>query len=279
MVKKIISIIPFLGMVACTDYQANVENTWGAQDVAWQEQEYYLNELAAQRACVEGRIVYQLMADSNLVSFVCLNNSWIVYCEEGTVQSYNPTGYVYRCQSNIWLPLSSMENNSYNPDNVQPPAQELKPVNVLSGGDFKTSCSSKAWEIEAQGNATAEIGMNSANSCELQFKSNSTTNVVGSLLIKNSIDVHYGYSYQIRIQGSALNASGIAHARASVKSDTDTFMTFDFDVYDTWESKIKNHCQATQTMTFSLEELNASDFAIQKIEILRRPSNCKANVQ
>ena len=279
MVKKIISIIPFLGMVACTDYQANVENTWGAQDAAWQEQEYYQNELNAQRACVEGRIVYQLMADSNLISFVCLNNNWIAYCEEGTVQSYNPTGYVYRCQSNIWQSLSSMENNSFNPGNDQPSALELEPVNVLSGGDFKTSCSSKAWEIEAQGAATAEIGMNSANTCELQFKSNSATNEVGSLLIKNSVNLHYGYSYQIRIQGSALNGFGIARARATVKSDTDTFMTFDFDINDTWESKIKNHCQATQTMTFSLEELDASDFAIQKIEILRRPGNCKANVQ
>ena len=276
MVKKIISIIPFLGMVACTDYQANVEDAWGAQDAAWQEQEYYLNELNAQRACTEGRIVYQVLADSNLVSYVCLNNNWVAYCDDGTVQSYNPTGYVYRCLSKIWRPLTSMENNS---SNVQPPDKDLEPVNVLSGGDFKKSCSSSAWEIKAQGKATAEIGINSVDSCELQFKSNSTIYEVNSLLIKNSVNLHYGYSYQIRIQGSVLNASGIAHARVSIKSDTDTFMMYDFSFFDKWESKIKNHCQATQTMTFSLEELDASDFAIQKIEILRRPGNCKANVQ
>ena len=280
MVKKIISIIPFLGMAACTDYQANVENTWGAQDAAWQEQERYLNELNAQRACVEGRTVYQLMADSsNLISFVCLNNSWIAYCDEGAVQSYNPTGYVYRCFSNILYPLSSIENNSYDPVNGQPSSQELEPDNVLSGGDFKRSCSSSAWEIETQGGASAEIGINGFDSCELQFKSNGATKESGSVLIKNSVNLHYGYSYQIRIQGSALNASGFAYVRASIKSGSDTFMTFDFNFFNTWESKIKNHCQATQTMTFSLEDLNVSDFAIQKIEILRRPGNCKANVQ
>ena len=273
MVKKIISFIPFLGMVACTDYQANVENTWGAQDAVWQEQEYYLNELIAQRVCEEGRIVYRVLADSSLISYVCLNNNWIAYCDSGTVQSYNPTGYVYSCQFNIWHPLTSLENNS---SNVQPPAKELNPVNVLSGGDFKTSCTSKAWKIDAQGGTSAEIGMNSTDSCELQFKSNSTTNAVGSLLVENSVNLHYGYSYQIRIQGSALNGSGNALARASIKNDTDTFMTFDLDfsVSDMWVSQIKNHCQATQTMTFSLEDLNASDFAIQKIEILRSPGDC-----
>ena len=276
MVKKIISIIPFLGMVACTDYQANVENTWGAQDVVWQEQESYLNELIAQRVCEEGRTVYLVRGDSNVVSYVCINNSWIAYCEEDAVQSYNPTGYVYHCQLNVWYPLTSMENNS---SNVQPPDQELEPVNVLSGGDFMTSCTSKAWKIEAQGNAAAEIGINSINSCEIQFKSNSTTNEAGSLVIKNSVNLHYGYSYQIRIQGSALNGSGFARARASIKSDTDTFMAYVFDFNGIWESQIKNHCQATQTMTFSLEKLNTSDFAIQKIEILRSPGNCKANVQ
>ena len=279
MVKKTLYFIPFLGMVACTDYQANVENTWGSQDAAWQEQENYLTELNAQRICVEGRIAYQVLADSSLISFVCLQNNWFVFCEEGAVQSYNPTGYVYRCQSNIWYPLSSMESNSSISSNNQPPAQELEPVNILSGGNFRNSCSTKAWEIEELGEATAKIGINSANFCELQFKTNNTINDISSISIKNSINLHYGYSYQIRIQGTALNPTGIAHARASIKSNTDSFMTFDFDFYDTWESKIKTHCQATQTMTFSLEELNKSDFAIQKIEILRRPGNCQANVQ
>lgn len=279
MIKKTLYFIPFLGMVACTDYQANVENTWGNQDAAWQEQENYLNELNAQRNCIEGRIAYQVFPDSSLVSFVCLQNNWTVFCEEGAVQSYNPTGYVYRCQSNIWYPLSSMENNSSYSSNDQPPAQELEPVNVLSGGNFKNSCSTKAWTIEALGEATAKIGINSANLCELQFKTNSAINDVSSISIKNSINLHYGYSYQIRIQGTASNSTGIAHARASIKNDTDTFMAFDFDFFDTWESKIKNHCQATQTMTFSLEDFNKSDFAIQKIEVLRRPGNCQANVQ
>ena len=274
MVKKIIPLIPFLGIAACTDYQANVEDTWGNLDTAWQEQENYLNQLNAQRVCVDGRTVYQVTADSSLFSFVCVQNNWILFCEEGAVQSYNPTGYVYRCQSNIWYPLSSMENNPSTPGNEQPPAQELTPTNVLSGGNFRNSCSSKAWTIETQGEATAEIGISKANLCELQFKTNNAASTISSISIKNSIEVHYGYSYQIRIQGHASNPTGIAHARASVKSDTDTFMTFDFDFYDSWESKIKNHCQATQTMTFSLEELNQTDFAIQKIEILRRPGKC-----
>jgi len=278
MVKKTLYLTPFLGMVACTDYQANVENTWGNQDAVWIEQEIYQNELDAQRVCVDGRTVYQMAPDSSLISFICLENNWIQFCEEGAVQSYNPTGYVYRCGSNVWYPLSSTESdslgNSSGSGNDQPPAQELKPANVLSGGDFKTSCSTKAWKIETQGKATAEIGINSASSCELQFMTNSTINEVSSITIENSVDVHYGYSYQIRIQGSATNGTGIAHARVSVKSDTDTFMTYDFDFNDTWESKIKNHCQATQTMKFSLEELNASNFTIQKIEILRRPGNC-----
>ena len=274
MIKKALYIIPLLGMVACTDYQANVENTWGNQDAAWQEQENYLNTLNAQRVCVDGRTVYQVSPDSNLISYVCVNNNWIIFCEEGAVQSYNPTGYVYRCQSNIWYPLSSMENDPSNPGNNQPPAQELESVNILSGGNFKNSCSTKAWNIETQGAATAEISVNGANLCELQFKANSTINDISSVSIKNSVNLHYGYSYQIRIQGSASNGIGVAYARASITGDANTFMTFDFNVNGTWESNIKNHCQATQTMTFSLEDLNASNFVIQKIEILRRPGKC-----
>jgi len=293
MVKKTLYFIPFLGMAACTDYQANVENTWGNQDAAWIEQEIYQNELNAQKNCIEGRVFYQ-PAESNLISYVCYENNWVPYCEEGFLQSYNPTGYVYRCQSNIWIPVAPIENSgdvaassNSNSDNGSinegsivnssnsnpPPTGEVEGSNVLSGGNFKQSCTTEKWNIATHDQGTVRIRLDESNSCELKFTPNESSVGDINLTAEHSVDFHYGYAYQIKVYGttSYLNALGAV----SVKNKDKTFMNYVFDPSSTWESEIVNHCEATQTMTFSITGgFNGTGFSIKQIEIIRRPSNC-----
>lgn len=312
--KKIFLTVPVIGLMACTDYQANWEESWSAQDAVWQEQEYQqqLQEQQQNFVCNEGDV--QMVSDYYDTgygyeyitrNFICYNNTWneIIdnppieeppveippteevppeeppleerICNEGEITFIDGEEPLYFiCINNERIPYTPSSSSV-----APPPPAYIEGTNVLSGGNFQKTCSTGDWETTVKENlGSIKIGLSNNDACKLKFSTEETIEGEWILQASHSVTLHYGYAYQIIINGTADIPAFGASAYVEISSDDNKFMEYAINLnseVQTWESEIVNYCDASETVNFTIKGgADLSGFAISKIQVIRRPSKC-----
>lgn len=277
--KKYLSFLPVIVLMACTDYQADWENSFSAADAEWRAAELANNNNEIIPVIESNSGSVPVVTSSESVTPVITSSSAVAPVVTSSA-NVSPVVILSSSATNVVTSSASIVTSSSSKTSSSSSASEYT-LNY----SFNNTAHTWGWTIYVYSESVGNVTMlqNDAGNYVLQFYPEGELEQEWWLQAIHPVQMTYGKAYQIKINAYPYGSGDSFFV--GVQDSTDNYATHvggvinldtDMDQYGQWYSTVESYCGDTKAMTFVINggKGNANGFAVQWVQIEETNGSC-----
>ncbi len=299
--KKYLSFLPMIALMACTDYQADWENTFGPYDQMWQAQEALLSSssmtiplsssefiplssetVPSEPTCTEGLVVNNEVQGC-IVSFICSDNIWVEFDRKCTSQISSSSAAPSKPSSSSATPIKS-SSSSATPVKPSSSSTAVVTARKILDYDFNRVESTSGWTLTAYDETRGSVSLvkNNDSAYVLQFYPMDIMEEEWWLQATYPVNLQYGRAYRIHVSAYPYGKGdsfyiGIQNQKYETITGDNVNLDTSLDVYSQWLSARLSFCGSStdkHNLVINGGKGNMNGFAIQWVTIEETGGTC-----